>query len=139
MLSILNCMFFYPSRWNMLRKCDKKRHNGLKHVIFVHFSGFVKRVMLGALKLSQDSGEGSSKSGRFTVIDVEKHFIHPKYKAPKVYNDIALLKLKIPVKITRNIRPACLPQPEFRPEKAVMTTVTGWGRMELGGNYNEVH
>lgn len=90
--------------------------------------------MLGALKLSQDTnGTDGKKSENLKVIDVETHFIHPKYKAPKVYNDIALLKLKSPVKVTRNIRPACLPQAEHRPEKTVMTTVIGWGRTELGG------
>uniref|UniRef100_A0A8W7NS14 Peptidase S1 domain-containing protein n=1 Tax=Anopheles atroparvus TaxID=41427 RepID=A0A8W7NS14_ANOAO len=33
---------------------------------------------------------------------------HPNYKRPKVYNDIALLKLQNPVRFSLRIRPACL-------------------------------
>ena len=50
-----------------------------------------------------------------TEAEIETVFIHPSYEttkidgALKVVNDIALIKLKNPVKLDQFIQPACLP------------------------------
>jgi len=69
-------------------------------------------------------------------VDVEEITMHPEYDKRKIDNDIALLKLKEPVEITKAsfITPACLPadnENTFEGEEAV---VAGWGATEQGGD-----
>lgn len=71
----------------------------------------------------------------------EASFIHPGWKKlPKdTYrtdfdNDIALLKLKDPVKMGPNISPLCLPgkSPEYELQKGTLGYIAGWGQKERG-------
>ncbi|CAM2097339.1 unnamed protein product [Caretta caretta] len=69
----------------------------------------------------------------------EEVFIHPnwmKVANPEARtnfdNDIALLKLKVPVKMGPKISPLCLPggSPEYELEKGRLGYISGWGRTE---------
>lgn len=62
---------------------------------------------------------------------VEKLFPHPNFTSPELYNDIALIKLREPVKFDRYKHPACLP---FQDGNRVDTYIAvGWGSTRLAG------
>uniref|UniRef100_A0A224XEI8 Putative trypsin-like serine protease n=1 Tax=Panstrongylus lignarius TaxID=156445 RepID=A0A224XEI8_9HEMI len=61
-----------------------------------------------------------------------ERIIHPNYKEPAVYNDIALFKLDSDVSLNDWVAPICLhTENEIN---AVKATVTGWGRLDFVGD-----
>ncbi|NWW29245.1 FA10 factor, partial [Falcunculus frontatus] len=66
-----------------------------------------------------------------TMHTVEKIFVHSKFVAETYDNDIALLKLKEPVRFSEYVVAACLPKADFANE-VLMTQksgrVSGFGR-----------
>lgn len=56
--------------------------------------------------------------------------VHPKYKPPSKYHDIALFKADVPFVLTRDIRIACLQTKEYFPSKSL--TVIGFGKTVSG-------
>uniref|UniRef100_A0A8C5DB33 coagulation factor Xa n=1 Tax=Gouania willdenowi TaxID=441366 RepID=A0A8C5DB33_GOUWI len=73
--------------------------------------------------------------GNEVVHHVETVLTHNHYKPDTYHNDIALIKLREPIKFSRFILPACLPEPDFA-EKVLMKqpdgTVSGFGRLGEG-------
>ncbi|XP_041983638.1 serine protease filzig-like [Aricia agestis] len=65
------------------------------------------------------------------VVRVAAVYRHPKYKQPKSYYDIAVVKLASPVSFSDSIKPACLGVP---PGVGQPIIATGWGRTEFGGD-----
>lgn len=51
--------------------------------------------------------------GNEAIYEVETIFTHPKYQPETYHNDIALMKLAKPIKFSRFILPACLPEQDF--------------------------
>lgn len=51
--------------------------------------------------------------GTEAIHEVETIMTHYKYKADTYHNDIALIKLATPIKYSRFIVPACIPEAEF--------------------------
>ncbi|XP_076819289.1 plasma kallikrein-like isoform X2 [Clavelina lepadiformis] len=75
-------------------------------------------------------------------IPAEIH-VHPNYRIATTSNDIALVKLKTPLKMTRTVRPACLPpqaaNPSFSiwgPPVGAHCYVVGWGTSQKVGPSN---
>lgn len=66
-------------------------------------SSNVKKVRLGSLNsaLNEDNQEVQD-------VLVEKIYLHPEFKQPSKYNDIALLKLQSLPKLNWKVKPACL-------------------------------
>uniref|UniRef100_T1IJ44 Peptidase S1 domain-containing protein n=1 Tax=Strigamia maritima TaxID=126957 RepID=T1IJ44_STRMM len=60
---------------------------------------------------------------------VDKIILHPEFKTHNYINDIALLRLKEPIKISRFSLPVCLPQDEDELYIGREAMVTGWGWM----------
>ncbi|XP_059471518.1 venom protease-like [Neocloeon triangulifer] len=58
---------------------------------------------------------------------VERVIVHPEYRPPRKYNDIALIRLDRDVNFTQKIRPACLT--DVSPPIGNMVTASGWGRV----------
>lgn len=52
-------------------------------------------------------------SGNEATYEVEAIITHHKYQSETYNNDIALMKLAKPIKFSRFIVPACLPEPDF--------------------------
>lgn len=52
---------------------------------------------------------------------------HPQYYSGGLYNDIAVLKWEVPLKLEVNIHPICLPE-ENEPRPGVLCLVTAWGK-----------
>ncbi|KPI99613.1 Serine protease snake [Papilio xuthus] len=65
------------------------------------------------------------------VMKISTVIRHPRYKLPKAYYDIALIKMSDAVTFSEFIRPACLGVPPTPNESFI---ATGWGRTEFGGD-----
>jgi transmembrane protease serine 9 len=61
---------------------------------------------------------------------IVQHVIHPDYKPPSLYNDIALFQLERNVEFSDAVRPICLnSDPSVTPLQQILT---GWGRILTG-------
>lgn len=91
----------------------------------INFSGTVRWARLGDLDIAstEDDKLLQSQPQDFTV--TETH-VHPEYKPPVHYHDIALVKLDRSARFSDYVQPACL-HTEF-PVPSDMT-VTGWGKV----------
>lgn len=60
--------------------------------------------------------------------EIGKIIVHPEYRYPQKYNDIALLKTKYTVELNKYVRPACLnTKRDIGERKAV---AMGWGKTD---------
>ena len=77
--------------------------------------------------------------GTEQVIPIDKIFIHPNYNPPATGPDydVALIKLRKPIRFTNDVRPVCLPTRDFPP--GTNCYVTGWGATREGGNISRVN
>lgn len=64
------------------------------------------------------------------VISVKNIYPHMKYNRETMENDIAILLLDEPVKLSAKVNTACMPQAD---DEATNCYVTGWGRILEGG------
>jgi secreted trypsin-like serine protease len=80
------------------------------------------------------------KSGFFSEISEIK--VHEKYTISQHRNDIALMKLAVPLDFDslQNVRPVCLPTLEMEKYNLVgtMSYLVGWGTTSQGGRANHV-
>merc|ERR1711971_395637 len=65
---------------------------------------------------------------------MKKVIIHPQYNHgyPTEDNDIAIVKLKLPLTFNNNVKNACLPELFFVPQSKAV--VSGWGKTTFGGS-----
>ena len=69
------------------------------------------------------------------VIEIEQIITHEQYN-PSTYDyDIALMKLKTPIKFTPRVRPVCLPDDDMDFSAGTNCYVTGWGALQEGGRF----
>ena len=99
----------------------------LKNAFFVRKP---ESVLVGDIRLEPENGTPSNNRMNHMI---EKIYIHPEYKPPLKYNDIALIKLRTNVKLSKSTRPACLPQAEDRIDRLLHVKAAGWGLLEFGG------
>ncbi|XP_041447103.1 transmembrane protease serine 11D isoform X5 [Xenopus laevis] len=77
---------------------------------------------------------GTILSTSSSVLYLESIIVHEKYTRSTSGNDIALLKLSIPLKFTRYIGPVCLPQISDIFADGLPCYITGWGTLSEGGS-----
>jgi len=70
--------------------------------------------------------------------NVKKVIVYPNFEAPTKGDDIAILKLKMPLTFDNDTKPACLPKPSFSPEDRELGIVSGWGRISSRGRISDV-
>ena len=87
--------------------------------------GPAKWVRLGELNLEDSDDDAQSQD--FTISEM---ILHPDYKLPARYHDIALFKLSTKVVFSGYIRPACLQAEEHF--KDTTGIAIGYGRMDYG-------
>jgi secreted trypsin-like serine protease len=90
-------------------------------------SGDPKWVRLGELNLNDTTEDADPQD-----FDVEAVFVHPDYKPPSLYNDVALLKLKKTVLFNLYIKPACVHTEEKLPNSLIQAI--GWGKTDFYGD-----
>ncbi|OBS67665.1 hypothetical protein A6R68_03826, partial [Neotoma lepida] len=86
------------------------------------------RVALGKYNLTVEDEEGSLYSGVDTI------YVHEKWNALFVWNDIAIIKLSEPVELSDTIKVGCIPEEGSLLPQDYPCYVTGWGR--LWSEYN---
>lgn len=90
------------------------------------YSGSVTHwVRLGELDLETLTDEANTKD-----IEIIGIIVHPEYKYPNLYNDIALFRLKTSVTFNDYIRPICLNT--HQRSNITRATVAGWGSTGYG-------
>jgi len=63
---------------------------------------------------------------------IVQHVIHPEYRPPSLYNDIALFRLERDVVISKDVRPICLNTDTDLSSTPLKQIATGWGRISTG-------
>lgn len=101
-----------------------------------NFDIFFRGVEVSKVRL----GEADLSSKNENVVDYEtQEFIkHPNYNSITNFNDIALIKLKVNVKFSKNIRPACLHQKNDEILTGQNAIAIGFGRTSYGEESSEV-
>ncbi|KAL4098818.1 hypothetical protein QTP88_023346 [Uroleucon formosanum] len=64
---------------------------------------------------------------------IVQHVIHPEYRSPSLYNDIALFRLERDVVISDDVRPICLNTDTDLSSTPLRQIATGWGRISTAG------
>lgn len=60
--------------------------------------------------------------------------VHEKYDKSTMNNDLALLRLRLPLHLNRWVRPTCLPSiNNLGPRPGTFCTAVGWGAMKERG------
>lgn len=95
------------------------------NTLYTVYRGNPVIVRLGDLNLERND-DGAQPQ----VINIAQIIVHPNYKPPQLYNDIALIKLNRKVSFNKNVRPACLNVKREIDGKKV--TATGWGAINYG-------
>ena len=91
-------------------------------------STFMWKISLGRQSLEGDNPNEVSR-------DVAQIILHPNYDSDSTDNDIALLKLSSPVSFTDYVRPVCLAAGDSVFNNGTGSWVTGWGKIQEGGEF----
>jgi len=76
------------------------------------------------------------KDGFEQESNIAEFIVHPGYSEDNTVNDIALLRLKTPLKFNDRVQPACLPLNSMRERlyaEGVKTILSGWGELDPKG------
>ncbi|XP_050350282.1 serine protease snake-like [Nymphalis io] len=92
-------------------------------------------VRLGVENISDDQ---FNIYGNPVDVKIKRFIVHPKYKAPKKYYDIALIELQTEVKFMSNVQPACLWSDNDVSDLDTKGTLSGWGYTEHGTPSNQL-
>jgi len=92
-------------------------------------SNYARWARLGDLNYLIDTDLANPKDYK-----IVQRKIHPKYRLPSLYNDIALFKLEKEVEFSAFVRPICLNTNKFL--KPRTTIASGWGQTEFGGPFS---
>lgn len=84
------------------------------------FNSSPKWIRLGTLDMSKDH-----ENARTDYL-IKQVVVHPEYKYPEKYNDIALLESHKRIQISEVVRPACLYTKSRINQKTV--SAAGWGQ-----------
>ena len=74
--------------------------------------------------------DGDILSHKFSIIF--KLMILRKYSSSTNDNDIAIMVVESPFQYTNYVRPACLPQSNFKISNGANVIISGWGATETG-------
>ena len=64
---------------------------------------------------------------------IKEYKLHPKYKYPNYYYDVAVIIIEVKLKFSARISAICLPNPSSQPASNSLT-VQGWGKNEEGNS-----
>ncbi|XP_011496144.1 PREDICTED: serine protease snake-like [Ceratosolen solmsi marchali] len=106
----------------------------VQKILSLSLKDLLKKVKLGTVHLNDNAQYVQH-------IAIDKIISHPKYKRSMNYYDIAILKLKRPINISKNIMPICLqtkPIPNLQQLVNMSLIVTGWGATSFEDEGSEI-
>ncbi|XP_060850647.1 venom protease-like [Rhopalosiphum padi] len=113
------------NRWILsAAHCEKLSHNGNTYL--------VRWARLGELNYASDTDDARPKDYK-----IDRRTVHPNYKPPSLYNDIALFHLEEDVIFSPYVRPICLnadTDPFFQSTASMKALATGWGLTDNAGS-----
>eukprot|EP00112_Aurelia_sp_Birch-Aquarium-sp1_P011049 Seg2332.1 transcript_id=Seg2332.1/GoldUCD/mRNA.D3Y31 product="Chymotrypsin-like elastase family member 2A" protein_id=Seg2332.1/GoldUCD/D3Y31 len=87
------------------------------------------------LQIKVGEHDHRSNDGNEQVLDVERIVSHPQYSRSRLTNDIALIKLKNPVRFNSRVQTICLPSSGSRPQVGSRQCyLSGWGSIQHPGS-----
>jgi hypothetical protein len=95
------------------------------HFLIYYSRGKPTVALVGDLTLERQT------SNFRKVVPVSNWFMHPEYRPPLRYNDIALVQLSTKLELSRYLLPACLPV--MAEKKNAVVEAIGWGTLGIGG------
>ncbi|RZC41459.1 venom protease-like, partial [Asbolus verrucosus] len=101
------------------------------HCLITSNLGELIRIRLGDLDLQSVTDDASPQD-----FGIAQKIVHPNYRLPSQYNDVALLKMDREVQFNAYIAPICLQSARSLPNTNFIAT--GWGRTELGGIQSDI-
>ncbi|XP_026493340.2 serine protease snake-like [Vanessa tameamea] len=86
-------------------------------------------VRLGVEDISDDE---FNINGNPVDVNIKRFIVHPRYRAPKKYYDVALIELETEVKLMSNVQPACVWAENDISYLDTKGILSGWGYTEHG-------
>ncbi|XP_037086326.1 venom protease-like isoform X1 [Pollicipes pollicipes] len=86
-------------------------------------------VHFGDSNIAADFNSGDQSERR----RIAKITLHPRYRPPRAYHDLAVVTLRRAVQFSRRVRPICLPPADLRLRRGQTAKITGHGYMEFNG------
>ncbi|OTF81825.1 Group 3 mite allergen-like protein (serine protease) [Euroglyphus maynei] len=82
---------------------------------------------------------GSNVVHEGPAVLVKRVILHPNYKPPVIYHDIALLELAQPIQFSRHVQPACLATTQMYSHNMIgmKATVSGYGDSNFEGKQSD--
>ncbi|EDO34807.1 predicted protein, partial [Nematostella vectensis] len=72
------------------------------------------------------------------TLNVKKVIAHPQYNNPRLSNDIALIELASPAKLSSRVNPVCLPPHGYKLPAGSRCFITGWGKIKHPGSSHPI-
>lgn len=86
-----------------------------------------------SLKVAAGAHDLDNPAAGQQVAEVKEVKYHPAYDPDTTMHDIAILKLKTPIKFSDTVQPVCLPNADEKVADNTQATVAGWGLTREGG------
>ena len=93
---------------------------------------------MSIVRLGETSLDPERRNSYAKDYEVESFIEHPDYSPITKYNDIALIKLRRNVLMSKNVRPACLHQINYTNLTNQTVIAIGFGRTGFAEDYSEV-
>ncbi|KAK0131954.1 Chymotrypsin-like protease CTRL-1 [Merluccius polli] len=86
------------------------------------------RVSPGRHRVVLGEHDRQSNSEQIQVVSIARAITHPYFNSQNFNNDITLLKLSSPARMTSRVSPVCLASSSSNPSAGTRCVTTGWGR-----------
>lgn len=97
--------------------------------------GFLASLVV---ELGEHDISGKTELMATNQIKVKRVVVHRDYKAPTFENDIAILELEESIRRAPHIIPICMPEKTDEVFEGRVGIVSGWGRLEYGGDVPDI-
>lgn len=102
--------------------------NCFTHLLFFPIAHCVRKKDMTQIQIRAGEHNLFFDEGNEQQRNISEVFVHPKYDPVTVDNDIALLKLRQPLKINKHVSPVCLPKDTDVMKDNARGTILGWGK-----------
>lgn len=113
-------------QWILTAAHNTHRFDRINTELFLNFLNLFSSVSSTLVASRYSIGVGSIYISELQVHKVQSIFVHPLYQRKQKF-DLALMKLKVPLKFSSKVKAICLPEYSFEPLNSNQGRVIGWG------------